>query len=63
MRQLERYQLLENWIKVQFPTRSFLLSPASTDASFRRYFRVTFGENHAHKTLIVMDAPPIIIRS
>ena len=28
--------------------------PASTDASFRRYFRVTNGE----ESLIVMDAPP-----
>lgn len=30
------------------------LSPASNDASFRRYFRVTAGE----RSLIVMDAPP-----
>ena len=58
MKQLGRYQLLENWIKVQFPTRSFLLSSASADASFRRYFRVTFSANFSHKTLIVMDAPP-----
>ncbi len=58
MKHLGRYQLLENWIKVKFPTSSFLLSPASADASFRRYFRVTFSANFAHKTLIVMDAPP-----
>ena len=58
MKQLGRYQHLENWIKMQFPTSSFLLSPASADASFRRYFRVTFSANFAHKTLIVMDAPP-----
>ena len=58
MKQLGRYQILENWIKLQFPTRTFLLSPASTDASFRRYFRISFSENHSHKTLIVMDAPP-----
>jgi aminoglycoside/choline kinase family phosphotransferase len=37
----------------------FVLAPASADASFRRYFRVTpatpaFGE----RTLIAMDAPP-----
>ncbi|TFH12612.1 MAG: aminoglycoside phosphotransferase [Nitrosomonadales bacterium] len=58
MNQLGRYQLLENWIKGKFPTRPFLLSPASNDASFRRYFRVTFSEKSAHKALIVMDAPP-----
>lgn len=58
MKQLGRYQHLENWIKMQFTTSSFLLSPASADASFRRYFRVTFSANFAHKTLIVMDAPP-----
>jgi len=31
-----------------------MLTPASTDASFRRYFRIT----HATGSLIVMDAPP-----
>lgn len=30
------------------------IAPASADASFRRYFRITQGE----KTFIVMDAPP-----
>ena len=58
MNQLQRYQLLENWVKSQFPTRSFLLSPASADASFRRYFRIEFSDQSAPKTLIVMDAPP-----
>ena len=58
MNQLQRYQLLENWVKSQFPTRSFSLSPASADASFRRYFRIEFSEQFAPKTLIVMDAPP-----
>jgi aminoglycoside/choline kinase family phosphotransferase len=58
MNQLQRYQLLENWVKNQFPTRSFLLSPASTDASFRRYFRVKFSDRSTPKTVIVMDAPP-----
>ncbi len=51
---MERLQLLENWIKTQFPNKSFTLSPASADASFRRYFRATFNDG----TLIVMDAPP-----
>jgi aminoglycoside/choline kinase family phosphotransferase len=58
MKQIGRYQLLENWIKLQFPTKTFLLSPASTDASFRRYYRVSFTERPVPKTLIVMDAPP-----
>lgn len=58
MKQIERYQLLENWIKLQFPTRTFLLTPASTDASFRRYYRVSFADKLVPKTLIVMDAPP-----
>lgn len=51
---MERLQLLENWIGKQFPGESFALSPASADASFRRYFRATFP----HRTLIAMDAPP-----
>ena len=35
-------------------TDNFSLAPASTDASFRRYFRVTTQ----HGTAIAMDAPP-----
>ncbi len=51
---MERFRLLENWIRTRFPDKSFTLSPASADASFRRYFRVTFSDG----TLIAMDAPP-----
>ena len=51
---MKRLQLLENWVKAQFPDKNFILSPASADASFRRYFRATFSDG----TLIVMDAPP-----
>ena len=58
MNQLQRYQLLENWVKNQFPARSFSLTPASADASFRRYFRIKFSDKSAPKTMIVMDAPP-----
>ncbi len=58
MNQLQRYQLLENWVKSQFPARSFSLSPASADASFRRYFRIKFSDKSVPKTMIVMDAPP-----
>lgn len=51
---MERIQLLENWLKEQFPDKLFTLQPASADASFRRYFRVSFQD----QTLIAMDAPP-----
>ena len=34
------------------------LGPASSDASFRRYFRVTGSKNGAPQSFIVMDAPP-----
>ena len=51
---MDRYASLQDWIARQFPGKAFTLSPASADASFRRYFRVTFPDS----TLIVMDAPP-----
>lgn len=51
---MERIRLLENWVKEQFPEKPFTLQPASADASFRRYFRVSFQD----QTLIAMDAPP-----
>ncbi|MEO6928366.1 MAG: phosphotransferase [Casimicrobiaceae bacterium] len=35
----------------------FTMAPASADASFRRYFRIT-PSAHAQSTLIAMDAPP-----
>lgn len=54
-----RAELLRDWIAASLGTRAFALAPASEDASFRRYFRVTpdapaLGET----TLIAMDAPP-----
>ncbi|HZF22865.1 MAG TPA: phosphotransferase [Burkholderiales bacterium] len=51
---MDRYASLQDWIARQFPGITFTLSPASVDASFRRYFRVTFPDS----TLIAMDAPP-----
>ncbi|WMJ07281.1 aminoglycoside phosphotransferase family protein [Nitrosomonas sp. sh817] len=51
---MERLRLLESWLKEQFPAKSFTLQPASADASFRRYYRVTFED----RSLIAMDAPP-----
>lgn len=52
--ELERLRLIELWLKGQFPEKSFGIEPASSDASFRRYFRATFPD----ESLIVMDAPP-----
>jgi N-acetylmuramate 1-kinase len=51
---LERLAQVQTWLQQVIPGQSFDLAPASSDASFRRYFRVSL----AHRTLIVMDAPP-----
>lgn len=50
----ERRGALEQWLEGQFPGERLDLSPASEDASFRRYFRVGF----AARSFIAMDAPP-----
>jgi len=52
---MKRQQQLNLWLQGQFPGVPFTLAPASADASFRRYFRATFGDG---STRIVMDAPP-----
>ncbi len=46
---------LDTWLRAQFSNRSggYSLAPASTDASFRRYFRISVPEG----SFIVMDAP------
>jgi aminoglycoside/choline kinase family phosphotransferase len=51
----DRRLALDAWLGTALPGARFQLEPASTDASFRRYFRV-FPENAP--TLIAMDAPP-----
>ncbi len=54
-----RYTMLESWLASALPGAGFALAPASADASFRRYFRVTLErEAHGARTLIAMDAPP-----
>ena len=55
MNQDHRYKDLENWLlnSIDIPIKS--IAPASTDASFRRYFRV-FVDNQ--NTYIAVDAPP-----
>ena len=53
---MERRQQLQSWLAAEFPGRAFEIAPASADASFRRYFRVSFADDPT--PLIVMDAPP-----
>lgn len=49
-----RLEQLERWLKETLGYHDYQIAPASSDASFRRYFRVTgCGE-----PVIVMDAPP-----
>ncbi|MDP3123552.1 MAG: phosphotransferase [Thiobacillus sp.] len=51
---MERLQALKDWAARQLGGDSLDIAPASADASFRRYFRVTAkGRDY-----IVMDAPP-----
>jgi len=51
---VERLQALQDWAARQLGTDALDIAPASADASFRRYFRVTAkGGDY-----IVMDAPP-----
>ncbi|MBU0689147.1 MAG: phosphotransferase [Gammaproteobacteria bacterium] len=52
---MQRQQQLTDWLSSLFPDHPFTLTPASADASFRRYFRATFGDG---STKVVMDAPP-----
>ncbi|MFC3337658.1 aminoglycoside phosphotransferase family protein [Paracandidimonas soli] len=52
-----RLTLLKQWLQPLASRHGFdpdSLAPASSDASFRRYFRLQAGE----RSLIVMDAPP-----
>lgn len=50
----KRLEALKDWIPRTLGTSHFDIRPASADASFRRYFRITTGQ----QTFIVMDAPP-----
>ena len=57
-----RLTLVAEWLATTLRSNAFTLAPASEDASFRRYFRVTLEAPHAlapgAATLIAMDAPP-----
>ncbi len=49
-----RVELARRWLSEELRLGDFTLAPASSDASFRRYFRVSRDAG----TLILMDAPP-----
>jgi N-acetylmuramate 1-kinase len=49
-----RLELLSRWVFDDLGFAGSQIAPASADASFRRYFRLTRGAD----TYIVMDAPP-----
>ena len=50
----KRKQIIRNWIGTLYPDQEYSLDLASSDASFRRYFRLLI----ANSSLIIMDAPP-----
>ena len=50
-----RRAALEEWLRRELRGASFTLTPASEDASFRRYFRAALDDG---STRIAMDAPP-----
>lgn len=50
----ERLEKLKHWLESELDFSEYTITPASADASFRRYFRVL----HQGESLIVMDAPP-----
>ncbi len=49
-----RLNEIRSWLEIELHLKIASLEPASSDASFRRYFRVTHQEGQQ----IVMDAPP-----
>ena len=60
-----RFDALRAWLESALPVPMEGIAPASADASFRRYFRVTLQSSFALpgaqtrvRTLIAMDAPP-----
>ena len=60
-----RFDALCAWLGRVLPMPTLSIEPASVDASFRRYFRITLTDEQsptnggaAVRTLIAMDAPP-----
>jgi aminoglycoside/choline kinase family phosphotransferase len=50
-----RLEALDRWLAARLGHTQFSLAPASEDASFRRYFRVSLADGHSY---VAMDAPP-----
>ncbi len=53
---MQRQSQLQQWLESLAENTYTSLQPASADASFRQYFRVTNTQDN--KTYVVMDAPP-----
>ena len=51
----DRRAWLEQWLGAELRGARFTLTPASEDASFRRYFRATLDDG---RSFVAMDAPP-----
>lgn len=51
---MDRLEALDAWLRRALGGQAFTLEPASADASFRRYFRVS----SEGRTWVAMDAPP-----
>lgn len=59
----QRLAQINNWLQKELGIHDYDIEPASSDASFRRYFRITskagnFDPYVTGRTMIVMDAPP-----
>ena len=54
----DRFRALDAWLRDALPGDSFRVERASSDASFRRYFRVFLAGVREPSTMIAMDAPP-----
>lgn len=50
----DREQIIQRWLQQTLPAPLQHIAPASSDASFRRYFRVWYNG----QTRVLMDAPP-----
>ena len=59
----QRLAQINDWLQKELGIGNYDIQPASSDASFRRYFRITsqqgpFESYVAGNSMIVMDAPP-----
>ncbi len=50
----KRHSMLKDWLSIVLDEQLLSLTPASADASFRRYFRARTEKN----SYVIMDAPP-----